>query len=81
MGVKSTYSIRRSDAISLILKRLGNGRSNKELADILECFEEESTFENYLVYDDDSETFAKELAENKANENNSDYCPHNIITC
>ena len=80
MGVKSTYSIRRSDAISLILKRLGNGRSNEELEDILECFEEESTFENYWVYDDDSETFAKELAENKANENNSDYYPHNIIT-
>ena len=80
MGVKSTYSIRRSDAISLILKRLGNGRSNEELASILECFKEESTFENYLVYDDDSETFAKELAENKANENNSDYYPHNIIT-
>jgi hypothetical protein len=80
MGRKSTWTVRKSDAMTLILKRLASGRSNKELEAILECFEEESTFENYMVVNDDDETFAKELTENEANVDNSDYLPHSLIT-
>jgi hypothetical protein len=49
MGIKSTYDIERQTAIAIIVSKINN-RTNKELEDILEQFEE-SHFRNYIVYD------------------------------
>jgi hypothetical protein len=49
MGIKSTYDIDRSTAISIILSKV-HSCTNEQLEAMLECFEE-SYFRNYNVYD------------------------------
>lgn len=49
MGVKSTYDIDRQTAIAVIASKV-NSCTNKQLANMLEEFEE-SHFRNYVVFD------------------------------
>jgi hypothetical protein len=51
MGVKSTYTLNRSTAESIVIEKINNSiseLSDQQLADILECFPE-SYYRNYCV--------------------------------
>lgn len=51
MGIKSTYSLTREVALSIIENTL-HSATNDELGYMLECFEKQSEFRNYWVYDE-----------------------------
>jgi hypothetical protein len=53
MSIESTFTVKRSNAIKMLLEKIGGDRvTNENLAELLYEYRD-SVFENYIVVDDD----------------------------
>lgn len=57
MSVKTTHTIERNTAIGIIIQNM-NIITDKELANMLECFEDVSIFRNYKISEEEIEEYS-----------------------